>query len=97
MVRKKQEGKTHIGFKIFIIILLGIILFFLNEENQKKFIKFANGTLFANIEPTIEKSISIEKDIEKVFIHGGGIIFGKIIKLSSWILMVINNGKRFYI
>lgn len=85
MARKKQEGKTHIGFKIFIILLLGIILFFLNEENQKKFIKFANGNLFANIEPTIEKSISIEKDIEKVFIHGGGIILwkdNKLIKLD---------------
>ncbi|QQY79783.1 hypothetical protein EDD65_10713 [Keratinibaculum paraultunense] len=85
MAEKKQEGKTHIGFKIFIILLLGIILFFLNEENQIKFIQFINGNLFANLEPIIEKSISIGEDIEKVFIHGGSIVLwkdNKLIKLD---------------
>lgn len=81
----KQKKKNSIGFKIFIIILVGMILFFLKEENQKKFIQFIDNTRSVDIEAKITESIPVEEDTEKILIHGEGMILWKenhIIKLD---------------
>lgn len=82
-MEEKKKGKSHISFKIFILILLGILLFFLKEENQKKFIQFIDRTTLMSLEPMIEDSIFIGEDIEQVFAYEEGIILWKENQISK--------------
>ena len=63
MEEKPRKSKI---FKFFIVVLIGIILFFSKKENQDKFIDFLNTSKTINKDLKVVKSIPIESDIEDI-------------------------------
>ncbi|HSH34687.1 hypothetical protein [Schnuerera sp.] len=71
MESKQKKSK---GFKFFIIIFIGIILFFSKKENQEKFIDFIKTSAIRNQELKLEKSIPVNFNIEKLSFYDTSIL-----------------------
>lgn len=61
-----NKGKSHKGFKIFILLLLIVVLFFSNDKNQAKFIQAYKSLTIR--EKTLEeiKSINLDTNIDEI-------------------------------
>lgn len=68
------KQKKNIGFKFFVVLLIGIILLFSKKENQEKFIDFIKTSKIRSKELKVEKSIPMDIDIEQIGFYDGGII-----------------------
>lgn len=69
---KKQRNNK--GFKLFVIILTGIILFFSTEKNQEKFIEFINTTSIIDDDLEIITSIPMEEDIDDMAYYDDSVL-----------------------
>ncbi|NLW21749.1 MAG: hypothetical protein GXY88_00600 [Tissierellia bacterium] len=67
-----ERGKK--AFKIFVIIFIGIILFFSKEENQERFIGILNEIGIGSMDLEVVESISLEGDMEDIAYYDGRII-----------------------
>lgn len=61
-----EKGKNIKGFKLFIIILIGVILLFSKKENQEKVIDFIKTAKIKNKNLTVIQSIPMEKGIKDI-------------------------------
>ncbi|HFL3828514.1 TPA: DUF5711 family protein [Clostridioides difficile] len=77
-----QENAQNKGLKLFIIILIGIILLFSKEENQKKAIKFIEDIKISKKNLKVIESIPINEGIDDIFFYEKGIMVWKDKKLT---------------
>lgn len=68
------KQNKNIGFKFFVVFLIGIILLFSKKENQEKFIDFIKTSKIISKELKVEESIPMDIDIKEIGFYDGGII-----------------------
>ena len=80
-MKEAQKKKKSKGFNFFIIILIGIMLFFSAKENQEKFISFIKDGETKGRALKVGGSIPMEDGIEDIGFYEKGIMVWKDKKL----------------
>lgn len=70
----KAEQKSNNGFKLFVIVLIGVILFFSSSKNQEKFINFINNTSMVRKDLEVIRSIPMKESIDDIAYYDNSII-----------------------
>lgn len=81
-MESKENKRINLGFKIFIILLIGIILLFSKKENQEKFIDFIQVVKSSSIDLKVIESFPIESNIDNIAFYNKGIMIWKDKKLT---------------